>query len=345
VKVAVVNTSVPFLRGGAEHLAEALLKRLAVAGHEVEHVKVPLRWATPMDVAESMVAAASIRIPEADRVIALKFPAYLVPHPNKVIWLLHQFRQVYELWGTQYQDLPPDAEGQALRSAIRRADDRAFGEARAVFCNSNVTAERLSRFNGYHAAVLLAPHNDPGPFHNASYGDYILAIGRVTASKRQYLLAEAMAHASTSARLVIAGAPEARGDLDRISAIVRDRGLDDRVQVIDRFVSENEKVDLLSKARAVAYLPVDEDSYGYVTAEAMMSEKPVITSRDSGGVLELVQDDVTGFVTDPNAASLAKAIDRLTDDAGLAERLGRAAAVHLKTLDLSWETALKRLMS
>src|SRR5579863_6927305 len=100
MRVTVLNNSVPFVRGGAEFLAESLVTELAQRGHEAELVKIPLRWSTPDAVMESMFAAASIRIPEADRIIALKFPAYLVPHDHKVIWLLHQFRQVYDQWGT-----------------------------------------------------------------------------------------------------------------------------------------------------------------------------------------------------------------------------------------------------
>ena len=147
MKVAVLNTSVPFLRGGAEHLADSLVRELLRRDHDVEHVKIPLRWSSPEAIAESMFAAASMRLPEADRVIALKFPAYLVPHRSKVVWLLHQFRQVYELWGTPYQDLPDTPESNALRRAIMDADNRAFGEAKAIWCNSSVTAQRLKRFN------------------------------------------------------------------------------------------------------------------------------------------------------------------------------------------------------
>ena len=130
MKVAVLNTSVPFIRGGAEHLADRLVGELAAGGHDVELVKVPLRWATPDEVADSMFAAASLRIPSADRVIVLKFPAYLLPHPNKVVWLLHQFRQVYDLRGTEWQDFASDDDYARLARAIRRADHVAFSEAR-----------------------------------------------------------------------------------------------------------------------------------------------------------------------------------------------------------------------
>src|SRR4029079_16599768 len=167
----------------------------------------------PMDVASSMFAAASIRIPEADRIIPLKFPAFLVPHDNKVVWLLHQFRQVYELWGTPLQDIPSDDEGRALRRAIRRADVNAIASARAVYCNSSVTAGRLRKYNGVDSEVLLPPHGRSELFRSGPYGDYVLALGRVTSANRQALLVDALAHASTDVRLVIAGAPETSADL------------------------------------------------------------------------------------------------------------------------------------
>jgi glycosyltransferase involved in cell wall biosynthesis len=344
MKIAVLNNSVPFLKGGAEILAESLVRELEARDHEVELVKVPLRWRTEDDVAESMFAASSLRVPEADLVIALKFPAYLVPHPNKVIWLLHQFRQVYDLWGTELQDLQPGPASDELRKAIQRADDWAFTGSLRIFCNSEVTAGRLRRFSGKCSEILLAPLPNPDAFQPSRPGDTVLALGRVTGGKRQHLVLEALAHTKSNSKLVIAGAPETQGDLARLEQIVTDRGLAGRVELIPRFISEAEKVDLLRDARAVAYLPKDEDSYGYVTAEAMLSGKPVITCSDSGGILELVRDGSTGVVAEPTAESLAAALDRLSDRS-LAESLGHNAVERVRALRLSWDTAIERLLA
>jgi glycosyltransferase involved in cell wall biosynthesis len=342
VKVAVLNNSAPFIRGGAEFLADSLVAELGKRGHDVELVKVPLRWATCRDIAESMAAAASLRIPEADRVIALKFPAYLVPHQNKVVWLLHQFRQVYELWDTPYRGLPDGPETDALRRAIVRADGRAFRESQKVLCNSTVTQGRLRQFNAIDSEVLLAPHSDLARYQPGPFGDYVLAIGRITESKRQHLLAEAMARVPSGVRLVIAGAPEDPADLERINKIVAAHGLGSRVEVIARFISDEEKARLISHSRAVAYLPVDEDSYGYVTAEAMTAGKPVITCADSGGILELVEDGRTGIVAEPNPESVAAAITRI---GRRAQPMGAAAATKVKGLGLSWDRAIERLLT
>jgi glycosyltransferase involved in cell wall biosynthesis len=344
MKVAVLNTSVPFLRGGAEHLADSLMRELSVRGHDVELVKVPLRWSTTDDVAESMFAAASLRIPKADRVIGLKFPAYLVPHHNKVIWLLHQFRQVYDLWGTPLQDFPTTTSVTRLRQAVRAADDLAFSEARSVYCNSATTAQRLLRFNGRRSSVMLAPHGNPDGFHGGEFGDYLLAIGRITMGKRQRLLIEAMAEVRSHVHLVVAGAPETSGDLRLLQDLIDQNGLNSKVELIPRFISEQEKIALLSGALAVAYLPVDEDSYGYVTAEAMLSGKPVLTTTDSGGVLELVEHEVTGLVVEPAPSEIARAIDFLAA-ATVAAELGAAAYDRVRKLDLSWDRTIDRLLA
>lgn len=344
MKVAVLNNSVPFLRGGAEHLADSLVAQLRLRGHDAVLVRVPLRWATPDDVAESMFAASAVRVPEADVVIPLKFPAYLVEHPRKNVWLLHQFRQVYDLWEVPGHGLPVTEETLEMRRAIHEADGLALGEATRLYSNSAVTAARLAEHNGLTAQVLLPPHGDAGQFRHEAYGDYVLAIGRINAAKRQHLLVPALARSHSSLRLVIAGAPEGPQDLSRIEELVRSHGLEDRVELIPEFIDDATKARLLAGARAVAYLPLDEDSYGYVTAEAMYSRKPVITLSDSGGVLELVEDGVTGLVRSAEPAELASAIDRL-DDLSTVESLGAAALERVRSLRLSWDHVISELLT
>jgi glycosyltransferase involved in cell wall biosynthesis len=345
VKVVVLNNGVPFVRGGAEHLADSLAHELTVRGHQAQVVRLPLRWHSPEAVADSMVAAAAVRMPETDRVIALKFPAYLVPHDNKVVWLLHQFRQVYDLWGTPLQDLPDTPETQELRRAIQVSDTRALGSVRGLYCNSAVTADRLQRFNGLQAQILLPPHGDAATFRDDGVGDYVLAIGRVTASKRQHLLVQAMAYAGRDVRLLIAGQPETPEDGELIQRLVVEHGLEDRVRLDLRFISDEEKVELLANARAVAYLPHDEDSYGYVTVEAMLSRKPVITTHDSGGVLQLVRDQATGLVVEPTPESLGAAMTRISSEARTAAEMGAAGHSMVDELDLGWDSVVETLLS
>ena len=126
--VLIATTSVPFIRGGAEILAEGLRDAICAAGHKAEIVSIPFKAYPPSCVTDHMLACRLLDITETyripiDRVIGLKFPAYLIPHPNKVLWLLHQHRTAYDLWDHPLAgDLIQSPGGGAVREAIREAD-------------------------------------------------------------------------------------------------------------------------------------------------------------------------------------------------------------------------------
>jgi glycosyltransferase involved in cell wall biosynthesis len=118
-----------------------------------------------------------------------------------------------------------------------------------------------------------------------------------------------------------------------------------RVELIFGFHSRDEIANLVNGALACAYLPLDEDSMGYVTMEAFSAAKAVVTTHDSGGVLELVHNGETGLIADPDPQSLAARLDRLAGDARAARDMGRAAKSLLDAKALSWGYTIERLLS
>ncbi len=342
MKVAVVNNCVPFLSGGAEHLAKALVAKLNEYGHPAIAVRYPFAWHPPEKIAESMLACAMMRLPNVDRVVALKFPAYYVPHDDKVVWLLHQFRQVYDLWGTPYQDLPNDITGQQVRESVIRSDNALLPRARKIYTNSEVTRARLRRFNGIESEVLHPPLLHEPAYAAREYGDFVFCPSRITPGKRQTLLIEAMQYVRTPVRLVLAGMLEGV-TLDELHRAIAAAGADSRVTLLPGFLPEEEKVALIERALAGVYVPVDEDSYGYVTMEHFLARKAVVTATDSGGISILVKDGVTGFVVEPAPAAIAAAIDRLYADRVLARRLGTNAFELLRSMRITWDNVVKKL--
>ena len=99
----------------------------------------------------------------------------------------------------------------------------------------------------------------------------------------------------------------------------------------------------LARALGVLFTPFDED-YGYVTLEAMLSSKPLITCSDSGGPIEFVVPDETGLVADASPAALAEAMDRLWDDRAAAQTMGRVARDHYTSMHISWQTVTDYLL-
>jgi glycosyltransferase involved in cell wall biosynthesis len=343
VRIIVASTIVPLLRGGGTAIVDDLVDRLRDAGHEVDTVLVPFASDQPT-MSQQMLALRLLEISQAsDLLIAIRTPSYLLRHPNKVVWFLHHHRPSFDLWSTGYRDLPRTEDGIRQRRHLLDADNVGLREAKRVFSNSQVVADRLLRFNGVRAEVLYPPLGRPDGYRSEGFGDYVFCPSRIAHVKRQWLLVESMAHVRSGARLVIAGHPDAPVHVELLESLVAEHGLEDRVVLLTDWISEERKRELFARALACAYVPLDEDSYGYVSLESFHSRKPVITCVDSGGTLELVEDGVTGRVVEGDPMAVAEAIDGLYADPAGARRMGEAGYERMGDLNISWPHVIERL--
>lgn len=344
MKILVVNNMAPFIWGGAEALAEQLCAELEKIGHKAETLRIPFQWEPYSVIPSQMLMVKALELWDVDKVIALKFPAYYIEHPNKTIWLLHQYRQAYDLYDEGQSNLPDSPEGQAVKQLIHNADKACFTECNSLFTNSPTTQRRLKHYNNMHAPVLYPPLNDPERFTGGEAEGYLFAGGRINSMKRQHLLLEAYAHSDKSVKLLIAGPPDSPEDAQRLEALVEERGLQDKVKLDLRFLTREELASYVNHATACAYLPFDEDSLGYVTMEAFNAAKPVISTTDSGGVRELVLHGKTGWVCEPEKNALAAAISEAGRSARKAEQLGKNARKLWQDMDITWANTLEKLL-
>lgn len=344
MKVLIVNNMAPFVWGGAEELAAHLEKNLVMAGHQAEVLRIPFRWEPASGIPSQMLMVRGFELANVDRVIALKFPAYLIRHPHKTFWLLHQYRQAYDLYDAGQTNLPDGEAGHELQALIRNADNESFREAQQIYTNSEVTRNRLRHYNGFDAQVLLPPLNDPELFAGGAPGDYIFAGGRVNGMKRQHLLLEALARTPSNVKLIIGGPPDTPEDANKLHSMVEALGLADRVKLDLRFLPRTDYASYINHAAAVAYLPFDEDSLGYVTMEAATAGKALITTTDSGGILTLVRHKETGWVAEPQASSLADVMVQVYADARRTAAFGVAARELWTGMGISWPKTVERLL-
>jgi glycosyltransferase involved in cell wall biosynthesis len=345
MNIIIASTIVPFLNGGGSLIVDWLELTLKKYGHNVDVFRVPFTSWYPV-MPEQMLALRLLDISEhGDRLIAIRTPSYLLRHPNKVLWFIHHHRTAYDLWGTQYQELPSTPNGVAYRQLIMDADNVAFAESKKIFTNSRIVSSRLQQFNGVGSEVLYPPLFEPERYRKGSYGDYILYVSRVTLHKRQHLLVEALQATRTPVRLVLAGKSESAEYLQQIKALIERLGLQDRVTLLFDWISHEEKITLLANCLAVAYVPFDEDSYGYVSLEAHHAGKAVITTADSGGPLELITDGENGLITDPTWKAIAAAFDKLYSDRKLARRLGECGVEKIQQLGITWDKVVSKLLS
>ena len=191
-----------------------MVRALREAGHDAEEVVVAGKWYPATEVVHQMAVWRALDLSESnglpiDMVIALKFPAYLVPHERKVVWLIHQHRSAYELWDhPEFADLGKQIEGPQVRDMVQQSDRIALGEAKRIFTNSKNVQDRLWSSLRLSSDVLYHPSPiveallplEPGP-----YGDAVVFPSRLEGLKRQSLVVEAMRHVKTGVRLVLVG--------------------------------------------------------------------------------------------------------------------------------------------
>lgn len=341
MRLAVCLPQVPFERGGAEIFADDLVAQLRARGHEAELVTVPFKWYPGERVLTQAFLWRLLDLEEAngapvDAVVATKFPSYAVRHPRKVVWLLHQFRQAWDLDRTEYGQFTESAEDRALRRRVLALERTALAEARAVFATSGNVARRLRESTGLDAEIMPHP---PAPlaYRCDGYGDFVFTVNRLAPEKRIDLLLEAVA-AEPGLRVVIAGDGPDRARLERLA---HDRGLNGRAEFAGR-VSDERLADLYARCLGVYYAPVDED-FGMVPFEAFLSGKPVLTTSDAGGPLDVVRDRETGLVVAPDAAEVARGLAWLSAHVDEARALGDAGRELARAV--TWDACIDRLLA
>jgi glycosyltransferase involved in cell wall biosynthesis len=335
--VLVCATQVPFMSGGLELMVANLVDALDAAGHRAEAVLVPAVW----DRERVLDAALAWRmIPlDADLVVPVNFPAYFARHPNKVPWVAHQHRAAYDGLDQPWSDFGTDEASLVDHRQLLDWDIRALAEARSRFTISGVVADRMRRWCGLDATPLYQPPPlaDRLTPRSGGPGGHVLCPTRLEGNKRPGLFVEAVEAMTTPVPAVLAGrgslAPSLAADAERL-------GVGDRLE-LPGFVDDDVLVDLFRDAIAVVYAPFDED-YGFVTLQAFLAGVPVVTASDSGGVLEWVEHEVTGLVTDGTPEAMGAALDRLVADPDLAARLG--AAGRQRVTGLTWDHVVQTLV-
>ena len=347
MKILVATTQVPFVRGGAEIHAENLVKALQEKGHQAEIVALPFKWYPPEKILDAMLTCRLTDLSEScgekiDKLIALKFPAYLIPHPRKVIWLLHQHRQAYELWRTPLGDLEHFPNGIQVKQAIINADNKVFRENIPLYANSINVANRLKKFNDINATPLYHPPHNAELFYCEEYGDYFFFPSRLNPTKRQFLVIEALAKTKNNVKVLFAGKSDNEDYENELLNMAKKLGVSKKITFLGS-ISETEKLKYYAQSLGVIYPPFEED-YGYVTLEAMLSSKAVISCNDSGGPTELIENRKTGLIVEPTAKDLAVAMDELWENIAIAQELGKAGKDHYHSLNINWSNVVTQLL-
>ena len=341
-RVVVCEAQIPFVTGGAEHLVRSLVEELRRHGYQATLVSVPFKSYPKEEILAHAAAWRLLDLSESngqsvDLVITTKFPTYFVRHDTKVAWLIHQYRSAYELCGTEFSDFHHTEQDVGLRERLITLDREMLAESRRVYTIARNTSQRLLTYNRLESEPLYHPPRLAARLHPGPPEDYILSVGRLEIIKRVDLLVRALPRLDRPLRLVVVGEGTQREALEQLA---EELGVADRVDFLGA-VDDEAIVDLYAQALAVAYVPYDED-YGYVTLEAFLAARPVVTATDSGGTLEFVEDGVNGAVCEATPEALADALNRLSADRGRAAAWG--AAGRERAGQVTWDGVVEALV-
>lgn len=180
-----------------------------------------------------------------------------------------------------------------------------------IVANSRTVQERISTYLGK-SSTLVYPPCDLEAFRWIEQGDFYLSTARLTPLKRVDKIVEAF-RTMPDRKLVVASAGE---DLERLKALAADAPN----IVLLGWVSDRQLTDLLGRAIATIYVPVEED-FGMSPVESMAAGKPVIGVAE-GGLRETIVDGQTGTLLKPGftADDLAHPVSLLTPERALAMR-------------------------
>lgn len=349
--ILVLGVKIPFTKGGAETLVSTLIKELKERGHEADTVELPLSLANKEHLPTQAALWRSIDLTSfggrpVDLVIATKFPSYYAKFPLKSVWLVHQHRSAYELYGTRFSDLSDDPKDEALRRMIVDGDTKVLSESSFLSGISKNVVDRIAKFNSLNGEVLYPPLPLGQRYQCGAQEDYILSVGRLCSIKRVDLAIKALPIVHNFVKLKVVGTPDESGVMEYFKNEIDKHHLWDRVEFLGR-VSDEELISLYSNALGVYYAPFDED-YGYVTLESFASGKPVITAKDSGGVLEFVKHEENGLVLEPTSDAIGHGINKLVSDKNGAKEMGQRGREFIEQSGLlthGWDQVISRLLS
>lgn len=381
MKLAIIAPSpVPFVIGGAENLWSGLLTTFnRIDDIQADLIKLPSPERNATEIIASYEQFSRLDLLHFDQVISTKYPAWMIDHPNHVVYVQHKLRGLYDTYPTQLptawqQGCPLPAGLQRLLLLEKPGRDilpELFGGLR----------EWLAANPGHPAMNL------PGPLLRAivhQLDRVALAPGKIaryfaisdTVKQREdYFPAGVpvgVIHHPTSLAtqgplpgeaIFTASRLDGAKRIDLLIKAYQQAGISTPFHIAGsgpaeeelkalaacspgiRFlgrISEAQLIDEYRRALFVPFVPYQED-YGLITLEAMQSGKPVVTVTDAGGVNELVEQERTGRVVAPDVASLAAAFADYAANPERARQEGERAMSAVAHID--WDVTARGLLN
>lgn len=198
-----------------------------------------------------------------------------------------------------------------LEKLWQKWDKQAAAKCDKIVAISKVVQKRIKKYYGLESDVIYPPVEVKMIQYFKKINrkeNWFLYMGRVETYKGVDLAIKACAMANVP--LKIAGTGD---NLEQMKELVKNMNKKGLIKFLG-YVSDEEKINLLSRCRALIF-PVRNEDFGIIPVEANAAGTPVIAYRE-GGVLETISEEnpKTGVFFDKyDAESLAEVIKKFKD--------------------------------
>jgi len=324
MRVVVATACIPFAPARERRLAAGLRDAIRARGHEADLVILPFR---PGEDEEAQILGFRLLgLTESggapiDRLVTLRGPACIIPHPAKTAWVVEPHPGPAAPWPPNGPAGPRPAELAGLR------------EARQVRPASLAGARRLREAHGLSVAPHLYPPPPDGAPAGPPEGSSFAVLGPMAAVGRHALVLEALRFTPPEIDLVFVGA----GDHGPLASLAEEWGFAGRV----RFAG----VVALPSCVAAVTFGVAQMSPEEGVLEAFAAGRAVVAADDSGAAAELIEDGANGLLLPPDPRAIADALARLAHPGGPARAMGEAARRTLAARRITWAHVAEQLLT
>jgi glycosyltransferase involved in cell wall biosynthesis len=322
------------ISGSEAHLL-SLLPRLKERGWDVRflmlHEHEPGAWDFARELTDRGIPLDAISLAaDVDPIAFLRLGAYLARKRPRILHTHLVHADVYGQLTGALTGIPVRVSTKHGFNEFRENPGFALGDrAIATFAHTHIAISRglaryLEEVEGFDGASFeivhygIEPDGEPRPYEGSV--PRLLCVGRLIPIKGHIVLLRAFAEARRripGLELQIAG----RGPLEpALRALAKELEIEDAVHFLGYVAPVQKSI----ADAAVVVVPSMGEGFGMVALEAMERARPVIAA-EIGGLGELVQDGVTGFLVPPGEADpLVSAIVRLAGDLPRAREMGEA---------------------
>ncbi len=274
----------------------------------------------------------------SDLLIALEFPAYLIRHPNKVLWLTHH------RWNAEPAVASSNGHGaraESWREICGAADRELLPRVKKIFTISSTVSYQLRRLSELDALPICPPMGHADSYCWERPEGYLWIPDRLGGDRLHQVL-EAVARCQRPVRVRFGGPhydpepnAEVRPAIDRL-------GLADRVEWLGR-VGEEETRQLYGRSLAVL-CPARDETFPWPAFRAMLASRAVVTGYDSGAPAEIIEHDENGLIVAASPEELAKAMDELWRHPDRARALGASGRAWIESQSFEWSRVIETLL-